>query len=395
MEPPSRCVPSLSFEAFPVESHSLERGTSVSLRTVVTPPKAMSDFLSSIKPAVRQTQAYTLKHLQARVKINQNENPFDMPEAIKAAVAQVMLRKPWCRYPAFVPMELTERLAGFAGWKSNGILVGNGSNELIEAILMVTVAPGMRVTIPQPTFTLYKLLTTILGGKCQEVYLTPDFDFDIPKLIEAAQQTDVTILCSPNNPTGSLLSRSDLRDILRAAKGLVIVDEAYHEFSRQTVVPLLQEFDQLVVLRTFSKAMAMAGLRVGYLLAHPLLVEQISKAKLPYNLNVFSMAAAEAAVEHFDLLKPQIELLIQERQRVYQELQQIGRVKPYPSQANFIAFRVDATPADAFNALYSDGVLVRDLSRYPMLERFLRVSIGTQVENDQFLVALRRFANSI
>jgi histidinol-phosphate aminotransferase len=182
---------------------------------------------------------------------------------------------------------------------------------------------------------------------------------------------------------------------LRAAKGLVVLDEAYHEFSRQTVVPLLQEFDHLVVLRTFSKAMAMAGLRVGYLLAHPLLVEQISKAKLPYNLNVFSMAAAEAAIEHFDLLKPQIELLIQERKRVYQELQQIERVKPYPSQANFIAFRVDATPADAFAALYSDGVLVRDISRYPMLERFLRVSIGTQVENDQFLVALRRFANSI
>jgi histidinol-phosphate aminotransferase len=367
---------------------------SLYLQTVVPEPKAMPDLLSSIKPAVRQTQAYTLKHLQARVKINQNENPFDMPEKIKGAVAQVVSRKPWCRYPAFVPVELTERLAGFAGWKSDGILVGNGSNELIEAILMVTVEPGMWVTIPQPTFTLYKLLTTILGGECREVYLTPDLDFDVPKLIEAAQQTNLTILCSPNNPTGSLLSQSDLRSILRAAKGLVVLDEAYHEFSRQTVVPLLQEFEHLVVLRTFSKAMAMAGLRVGYLLAHPLLVEQISKAKLPYNLNVFSMAAAEAAIEHFDLLKPQIELLIQERGRVYQELQRIDCVKPYPSQANFIAFRVDAAAADVFTALYAEGVLVRDISRYPMLDKFLRVSIGTPAENEQFLAALKKFVRS-
>jgi histidinol-phosphate aminotransferase len=305
-----------------------------------------------------------------------------------------MSQKPWSRYPAFVPVELAARLANFAGWRTDGILVGNGSNELIEAILMVTVEAGTRVLIPQPTFTLYKLLATILGGECHDVYLSTDLSFNVPQLIEAARQADLTILCSPNNPTGSLLDRGELRKVLSVAKGLVVVDEAYHEFSRQTVVPLLQEFEHLVVLRTFSKAMAMAGLRVGYLLAHPALVEQISKAKLPYNLNIFSMAAAEAAIDHFDLLKPQIELLIQERERVYQELQRIVRVKPYPSHANFIAFRTDAAPAEVFNALYSDDVLVRDVSRYPMLEKFLRVSIGSPQENDQFLAALRKFVRS-
>ncbi len=125
----------------------------------------MKDPLSSIKPAVRQLHAYTLKHFEARVKINQNENPFDMPVTVKAAVHKAMADRAWCRYPAFVPTELAGRLARFANWRSDGVLVGNGSNELIEAVLMVTVESGKRVVIPQPTFTLYQLLTAILGGE--------------------------------------------------------------------------------------------------------------------------------------------------------------------------------------------------------------------------------------
>ncbi len=354
----------------------------------------MTDFLSSIKPVVRQAQAYTLKHFEARVKINQNENPFDMPEAIKAAVEKVIVQKPWARYPPFMPVELACKLAKFAGWQSEGILVGNGSNELIEAVLMVSVEKGKRVVIPQPTFTLYKLLATILGGGMEEVYLKPNLSFDVPKLIDAARRADVTILCSPNNPTGGILSLPELREILNKAHGLVLVDEAYHEFSRQSVVPLLREFENLIVLRTFSKAMAMAGLRVGYLLGHPRLVEEISKGKLPYNLNIFSMAAAEAAIEHFDLLRPQIDLIIQERERVYGELSKIPGIKPYPSQGNFIVLETEASPAAVFNGLQADGVLVRDVSRYPMLEKFLRASIGSPRENDQFLYSLRKFMES-
>jgi histidinol-phosphate aminotransferase len=354
----------------------------------------MKDSLSSIKPAVRQLQAYTLKHFKARVKINQNENPFDMPEVVKGAVQERMARRAWCRYPAFIPVELAARLAHFAGWGSEGVLIGNGSNELIEAVLMVTVEPGKRVVIPQPTFTLYQLLTAILGGTPVTVPLTEDLTFDVPGLMKAAGEADLTLLCCPNNPTGSILSLDEIRSILKSARGLVVVDEAYHEFSRQSAVPLLTEFEHLIVLRTFSKAMAMAGLRVGYLLGHPPLVEQIAKAKLPYNLNIFSMAAAEAAVEHFSLLQPQIELLIQERERLLDQLQRTPGVTPYPSQANFIAFKTRHPSVQVFEALYSSGILVRDISRYPMLENFLRVSVGLPKENDEFLEALRNFLAS-
>jgi histidinol-phosphate aminotransferase len=348
----------------------------------------MTDILSKIKPSVRRTEGYALKPLDAAVKVNQNENPFDMPEAIKSAVYRAINQKAWSRYPAFVPSTLISKLADFSGWRSDGLLVGNGSNELIEAILMVTVEKGRRVVIPQPTFTLYKLLTSILGGECEEVFLTPALEFDVQKLLEAARRADLTVICSPNNPTGCLVKLSDLRAILKVAAGLVIVDEAYHEFSRQSVVPLLNDFKNLIVLRTFSKAMAMAGLRVGYLLAHPELVEEISKAKLPYNLNLFSMAAAETAIEHFDLLRPQIDLIIQERERLYGRMQNVPGLKAFPSQANFIAFETTLDPMEVFKALYADGILVRDVSRYPMLERFLRVSVGSPAENDRFLASL-------
>ena len=297
------------------------------------------EALSKIKLAVRNAHAYTLRHFDAQVKINQNENPFDLPELIKEAVIQVVRKKAWHRYPDFVPVELAQTLARFSGWKAEGILVGNGSNELIQAVLTVTVQPGSRIIIPQPTFTLYQLLASILGGECQEVLLTPELNFDGDALLQASKAADLTIICSPNNPTGCLLDQGLLRQILRNTSGLVVLDEAYHEFSGQTAVPLLDEFENLIVLRTFSKAMAMAGLRVGYLLAAPVLAREISKAKLPYNINIFSLAAAQAAIENFSTLKPQIALLIEERQRVFSELSEIPGIRVYPSTLTFWPWR--------------------------------------------------------
>ena len=354
----------------------------------------MGDPLATIKPAVRDLRPYTLKHFKAPVKINQNENPFDMPEAVKRAVRQAVSETAWCRYPDFVPTSLISRLADFSGWKSAGVLVGNGSNELIEALMVVMVERGKRVVFPQPTFTLYGMFARILGGECREVPLGPDLEFDGPRLAREAREADLTILCSPNNPTGGVLDHGDLERILRQAGGLVVVDEAYHEFSRQSVAPLLERFENLVVLRTFSKAMSMAALRVGYLLGRPELVEQVAKAKLPYNLNVFSMAAASAALEHFDLLRPQIERVIAERDRLWEGLSRIPGVEPFPSRANFMVFRLAADPGTVFRALYAEGILVRDVSGYPMLGQFLRVSVGLPRENDRFLESLSRIMKS-
>src|SRR5687767_944594 len=259
--------------------------------------------LDVIKPEVRELKAYTLQHTKADVKLDQNENPYELPQELKREAVDRVLSRSWGRYPEFVPSSMTDALAKFTNWPGEGILVGNGSNELIQSTLSVTLGPGRTLAAPQPTFTLYKLMSSVLQSNMISVPLKAhDFSFDVDALTQAATQSDVVVICTPNNPTGSLLSHDGLIQVLEAAKGLVVVDEAYHEFSRQSVVDLLPRHRNLVVLRTLSKAMSLAALRFGYLMAHPEIAREIYKGKLPYNVNVFTLAAAELVLEHRTML---------------------------------------------------------------------------------------------
>ncbi|HKS40238.1 MAG TPA: histidinol-phosphate transaminase [Blastocatellia bacterium] len=355
----------------------------------------MSDPLEKIKPAVRAITAYTLAPYRASIKLNQNENPFDIPDAIKQEVERRLAHRAWARYPDFVPSGLLSALAAFAGWKPEGTLAGNGSNELIQATLMVSVSAGTRVLISEPTFTLYRQIVTVLGGEVLSVPLTAEFQFDVDAIRERAikDRADVIILCSPNNPTGCRIAEEDLTDLARAFDGLIVVDEAYHEFSGRTVVPLLAQLPNMIVLRTFSKAMAMAGLRVGYLLASPELAREVHKATLPYNLNFFSATAAEVACERYDLLKLQIELIISERERLLKRLAAIQGLEPVPSSANFIIARAQLPPRKIFEGLVARDILVRDVSKYPMLSEYFRLSVGSPEENDRLIAALEEVMN--
>lgn len=352
----------------------------------------MSDPLDNIKTPVRQLRPYSLRWEPARVKLNQNENPWDMPIEIKQETFKRLEERAWSRYPEFVPASLIERLAEFSGWTADGILVGNGSNELIQALLMVTVGEGRRVLISEPTFTLYRQVATVLGGEVVSVPLSPKLAYDVQALKAAIESLKpaVTIICSPNNPTGCAIAEPDLVSLLELSKGLIVVDEAYFEFADETAVSLLKRHDNLVVLRTFSKALALAALRVGYLLTTPNLAREISKALLPYNLNFFSQTAAEVAIEMYDSkLKPLVKLILVERDRVYTELTGISGLEPVSSRANFIVVRSAIEPRRVFDALLLRGILIRDVSAYPMLQDYFRIGIGTPEENDQLLGALR------
>lgn len=351
----------------------------------------MTAPLDIIKPAVRALRAYTLSPHRASVKINQNENPWDAPHEIKEEVLRRFAARQWSRYPDFVPVSLHERLAQFAGWKTNGVIAGNGSNELIQALLMVSIGPGKRVLISEPTFALYKQVATVLGGEVETVLLTPELTYDVAALLKKIEETqpDVTIICSPNNPTGCVIEATDLRRLLGASRGLVAIDEAYHEFSRQSVVPLLKEHENLIVLRTFSKAMAFAALRIGYLLASPELVTEIRKAVLPYNLNVFSQIAAEVALEKYPtLLGPTVEAIVNEKERLYREISKVKGLAPVVSKGNFMLVRAERDVRQVFEELLKRDILARDVSGYPMLREYFRVSVGTPEENDRLLRAL-------
>lgn len=357
----------------------------------------MTSVLNKIKPAVRALRAYALSPDRASIKINQNENPWDAPAKIKEETMRRLGERQWSRYPDFVPTGLHERLAAFAGWQAEGIIAGNGSNELIQGLLLVTVGEGKRVLISEPTFALYRQIATVLGGAVERISLTTDLRYDVAKLQQAIVETgaDVTIICSPNNPTGCLIDDHDLIGVLRASPGIVVVDEAYHEFAAHSVVPLLKDHENLVVLRTFSKAMGLAALRVGYLLAAPALTQEIAKAVLPYNLNAFSQTAAEVAVEMYDAeLLPLVTRICAERARLYEGINSIEGLSPVQSHANFMVVRSRIGPRRVFAELLKRDILIRDVSEYPMLSDYFRVSVGTPAENDLLLAALREIFES-
>ncbi|MFN2532722.1 MAG: histidinol-phosphate transaminase [Pyrinomonadaceae bacterium] len=352
----------------------------------------MTDLLHTIKSRVRELSPYTLKTEKTRIKLNQNENPWDAPVEIKDEMLRRLRDRQWSRYPDLVPEKLHQLLAEYSGWTADGIIAGNGSNELIQALLMATVSDGSHVLISEPTFALYRQIATVLGAEIISVPLTPEFIYDSPSLQSAIQSAnpDVTIICSPNNPTGCIIPRPDLVSLLQTSTGLVIVDEAYFEFVDETAVPLLEQFRNLVVLRTFSKAMAMAGLRVGYLLAAPELVREIAKTVLPYNLNIVSQIAAEVALEMYrTTLKPQISLIRAERNRLFAQLGRIEGLTPVASRANFMLVRSSVSPPTIYKQLLRRNILIRDVSAYPMLHDCFRVTVGTSEENDQLITALR------
>jgi len=352
----------------------------------------MGNSADKIKPEVRALRAYTLSPDRARVKINQNENPWDAPVRIKAETLRRLEARKWSRYPDFTPSSLHARLAEFSGWQAEGIIAGNGSNELIQALLMVTVGPSKRVLICEPTFALYRQITTVLGGEVISLPLTLELSYDTNALQRAVKdlQSDVTIICSPNNPTGCVLDDRDMRALLESTNGLVVIDEAYHEFAEHSVVALLRDHGNLIVLRTFSKAMALAALRVGYLLAAPELATEISKAVLPYNLNAVSQIAAEVAVEMYeDELRPLVRRIIAERERLFGELDRIAGLTPVRSSANFMVVKSAIDPKQVFAELLNRNILIRDVGGYPMLSDYFRLSVGTPEENDLLLSALK------
>ncbi len=346
--------------------------------------------MSPVKRAVRLLEEYAVCQDPCPVKLNQNESPLDLPPELKQAALARLSRVPWNRYPAAAAAGLTERLSDYAGFPADGILVGNGSNELIQALITAVCDSGDALVTVSPGFSVYKRVGAAMNVRALEVPLREDFSFDVEAIIERGRAARLVILASPNNPTGTVLGLDDIDRLAGSVAGLVAVDEAYYEFHGQTAVPLIAGRENLVVLRTLSKALGLAGLRLGYLLGGPGIVRDLNKAKLPFSVGILQQAAALEILERKPLVEGLVREIVRERDRLFEEMRRLPGIVPFPSRANFILFESRAVPAaDVFRRLIDGGVLIRPFSG-PLLENKLRVTVGTAGENSAFLSCLGR-----
>jgi histidinol-phosphate aminotransferase len=335
-------------------------------------------------PSVAQLSARLGVDPSRLVKLDANENPYGAPPAALRALAEVAAN----RYPDAEVGALRSALAEFTGCPADRIVVGNGSDELIDLLCRLVLRPGDNVVVTPPTFSLYALAARFAGADVLEIARPVGEPVDIDGLVEAVNaQTKIVFLCSPNNPTGESLSEDEVRRVL-ALGPLVVLDEAYAEFAGCSLIQLALEYDNLVVLRTFSKAFGLAGLRVGYGAFPAALARQLEAHRLPYNVNAAAQAAAHAALFDLAWVEDRLVLIRQERDRLYAELSALHGLAPLPSETNFLLIGVnDGKAAAIYAALLDAGIMVRHFMK-PPLDDYLRITVGTPEQNNALLGAL-------
>lgn len=334
-----------------------------------------------VKSNIASLRAYQAEEIPCRVKLDANESPygFTLLKSVKTN-----------HYPDPEAKSLRALVARDLNVKVANILHGNGSDELIYNLIA---AFGGPVLYPVPTFSMYGILTQVLGGKKVEIPLDDRFDLDLEKILNSmrARKPKLVFLSSPNNPTGNCFSRDRIMKIIRRSTGLVVVDEAYQPFSGpKSYVPLIKQYKQLVILRTLSK-IGLAGLRTGFMIAHEDIVREVNKCRLPFNLNSLSQAAALNALKDKKRMQEFIGAIVAERKRLYHEMKNLESIVPYPSDANFILFRAD-NAEKIYKSLLEEGVLIRNMTA--AAKNCLRVTVGTPKENSIFLKKLKQVSGA-
>jgi len=341
-----------------------------------------------IKDSVKQLENYVVSQDQSVIKLNQNESAYDVPNGLKEEIIHRLERQNWNRYCENRPDGLISAIAAYRNFPEQGILAGNGSNEMIQTVISGTCREGDRIVVVSPGFSVYPRLAKIWNIDTISVPLRDDFSFDVPIIIEKAQNARMVILASPNNPTGSVLQPDEISKILESIPGIFVLDEAYFEFHGDTAQDLIEKNERLIILGTFSKAFSLAGLRLGYLLAQPAVAQQLEKAKLPFSVGIFQQIAGEILLKNRDQLQPVIDEIIEQRDWLFGQVSQRETVSAVASAANFFLFRLSGFDgAGLFKEFYKRGILLRHF-RDERISDFLRVSIGTPKENKKFLQIL-------
>ena len=357
-----------------------------------------------VKPNVLKLKAYNAKEIPCKIKLDANESPYSAfsvqsphsPQRTRlsagatrrgerSAFSVEKIFQTLNRYPDPEAKTLKGIIAKNIKLKPDNILLGNGSDELIYYLITTFGGP---VLYPVPTFSMYGIISQALGEKGIAIKLDNEFDLNPDKILTAIKKLKpkLIFLSSPNNPTGNCFSSDKILKIIEISKGIVVVDEAYQPFSSERgFLPLLRDYKNLVIMRTLSK-IGLAGLRVGFLIADAGIIKEVNKVRLPFNVNLLSQAIAAKALKNKRMMGRYISTIVSERERFFDELSEIKGIKPYPTEANFILFKVNNSDK-AYDRLLKKGVLVRNMRG--VVDGCLRVTVGTPEENTAFLKALR------
>ncbi len=349
--------------------------------------------MNSVRPACERTRGlvpYDPKYLPASCVLSANENPHDVPPEVRREIERRLKAVSFNRYPDPLANGLRDSIAEANGLERECVLVGNGGDELLFNVALAWGGPGRTFLNLPPTFSVYEQNARLTGTEVVDVFRREDYSIDEQAVLERVGQggIDYLIVASPNNPTGKLADEGFLLKLLDATDALVMVDEAYFEFSRMTMRPYLAKHKNLVILRTFSKAFSLAGVRLGYVLGNPEVITELIKVRQPYSVDAVSQAVAEAVYRNRASFERGIVSIIEERARMLDELRRLPEVKAYPSDANYILFKAEGA-AEVWRALYDRGILVRDFSHAEHLADCLRVTVGSPEENERFLAALK------
>ena len=343
-----------------------------------------------IRPEILALSAYSVHDASGMAKLDAMENPYVLPEALRREVGALAADAPLNRYPDPAGRALKAALRRAMEIPQGAeILLGNGSDELIQLVAMALAKPGATIVAPEPSFVMYRMIATFCGLRYVGVPLRSDFKVDAEELLAtiAREQPAVVFIAYPNNPTGNLYPAEVVKAVLQQAPGLVVIDEAYHAFAGASFLADLPSYPNLVVMRTLSK-LGLAGLRLGFLAGAPVWLKEVDKLRLPYNVNVLTQTIAARVLAHGEVLRAQAEAILEERGRLLAALQAIEGVAAFPSDANFILFQVDDAPR-IFEGLKARAVLIKNLhGSHPLLHNCLRVTVGAAEENAAFLEAL-------
>jgi len=362
------------------------------------PSAAVSSRASTLlRREILDLHAYHVSDSTGYVKLDAMENPYRLPHELRDKIADAVAAAAINRYPDPTAASLKEKIRGVLDLPDGmEVLLGNGSDELIQLLALALNKPGAALLGVEPSFVMYRMIATFTGMRYVSVPLAEDFSLDLSATLAAIrrEQPALVFLAYPNNPTGNLFPADAVAQIIEAAQGLVVVDEAYYAFASDSFIPHLARYPNLLVMRTFSK-LGMAGLRLGFLAGSAAWLEQLEKLRLPYNVGVLPQVVAEKLLEHHEVLLQQAEQIKLDRATLYRQLSEIAAIQTYPSEANFLLFRV-AHATEIFDGLKQRGVLIKNLhGGHPMLSGCLRVTVGTPDECAKFVAALQDTLNQL